>query len=121
MEAESGPRTQVLIPTEPTKRGQGYGLMRFYEARFPRFRSTPERMRLRVDIDRNAYDHQSHYRVDVWTSGSGWVRVVELLPESDAVTSLPSYTAWQRRQADCVAAVERVAQQLVDDAVRILA
>jgi hypothetical protein len=112
--------TTVLIPSDVSKRRQGYGLIRVYEVTIPRYRSTPKVVRLRVDIDRNAYDQQSHYRIDVWMDGRGWVRVTEYLPESDRLTRLPFYTAWDRERQGCIEAVESLAAELVDDACVVL-
>jgi hypothetical protein len=114
---EKAAHTRVLIPSEPAQRDQGYGLIRVYEATFPRAGSKPERRRPRVDIRRDALNRQSHYRIDTWTPADGCVRVTELLPEPIAMRGLPSYVNWDNpshREA-CIDATERVAAQRVDD------
>jgi hypothetical protein len=118
----SGPTAVPITENVPVKRGQGYGLTRTYRATFP---DAMQERKLRVDINRNAYDHQSHYRVLAWTDGSGWTLVTEILPEAPDMVTNPSYVLWDNSKPgarqECVKAVESIASRLVDEALAILA
>lgn len=122
---------RVLVEAAPAKIRQGYGLDRIYAIGAG---ATPgslfvEVRKVRVDIERNAHDFQSHYRALTWTDERGWIEVASILPEADDMASMPSYVAWDRSarypdgspgRAACIAAVEAVAVRLVAMAEAVL-
>ncbi len=110
----------IDVPTGPTKLDHGYGLARVYGAPAPaHFASGPGRVRVRVDIERNAYDHQSHYTAYVWTP-DGRRFLTSISPFALDMTALPLHSQWDTRRSDCIAAVEAIASQLVRDTFIIL-
>lgn len=112
----------VLVPAEVTLIGrQAYGIVgRVYTGRVPRAGQAARTMRVGVDIYRNTYDFQSHYRAQVWTD-DGWKLVTEIASMAPEMCSLPhAGMSWERSQPDCTEAVEAVAERLVDAAYRVL-
>jgi hypothetical protein len=111
---------EIIVPTQPQKRGQGYGLIRTYRSQVggPR----PQILTVRVDINRNAYDHQSHYRAELLTTANGWQELHRILPESTAAIALPTYVRWDNTgsRQDCITAIEALAERLVSEAFQIL-
>lgn len=123
-----------VTESEPQKLGQGYGLIRAYRfepcARLNRmdpefnrksvpYPSSLNDVALQVNIRRDAYCEQSHYRVSILTPG-GWQLLHSLIP-SEVEEMMPSYVAWNRKKDECVKSIELVAQHLIMEAERILA
>lgn len=130
---------EVLIDSGAVKVRQGYGLDRTIELGFRDVRGRRGGGtlwdRIRVQIDRNAYDNQSSYKVSVWRD-EGWAEVASIPNESPEVVALPSYVCfkpepaagwhplsvehYRAQHASCLDGVEAIARQLVDMAIVVL-
>lgn len=111
---------EQIVPADVVGIRQGYGLVRTYSATVG-----GDRYAVRVDIERNAYDFQSHYRTEFLTA-EGWKPLHRIPPEDDSVTRLPSYVCFGSRsatpgqRAGCVTAVEELAERLLAESTAIL-
>lgn len=127
--------SEVLTDSGLVKIRQGYGMQRVY-----RLHGLVQReggpCKVRIDINRNAYDNQSHYRAELWT-GTGWAYLTHINPESMndqppgnlyqaegvGVTWMPSYVH-DSHDPDwhplLLTAVETVVLRLLTDARAIL-
>jgi hypothetical protein len=104
-------------------RGQGYGVLRYL--------TTEDGTRLFVDIERNAYDQQSHYRISRW-DGNQWQVVAVVGGMDPQGVAMPSYVCWTPehndpkfpqyavRTEECRDAVEHMAGRLLELASEIL-
>lgn len=117
--------TTILTGAEPFGASQGYGLDRVYEIKREGAREPAGKIRIVIRHDNRA--SQSSYRSEVWTP-RGWT-LVATLPQEPTFDELPGYTTWrvqddwpayEQSNKDCRRALEKVARQLLSDALKIV-
>lgn len=122
-----------IVDSGVVSKGQGYGLTRVYDVSVPQDWSNPaRRFKVRVAVDRNAYDTQSSYTARVWTEMGGWQTVTHVEPQSPEACAMPSYVVFQsdptnlrdpgrkERHERAVNAAEAMAARLLSDALLVL-